>query len=72
MEDKARCEQEKENYQPSKEILVEKAELVWKAQEVLESDMAEYFSFLQKNWRKVVEVHQEMEAMKVQKVMSVA
>ena len=46
-----------------------KAELVRKTQEVAESGvMVEYFSFLQENWRKVVEDHQEMEAKEVQEV----
>ena len=63
MEDKARYEQEKENYQQSNEFLEKKAGMVRKTQEVAESgDMVEYFSFLQENWRKVVEDHQEMEA----------
>ena len=69
MEDKTRYEQEKENYQPSKEFLEKKAELVRKTQEVAQSGvMVEYFSFLQENWRKVVEDHQEMEAKEVQEV----
>ena len=42
--------------------------MVWKTQQVAESgDMVEYF-FLQKNWRKVLEDHQEMEAKEVQEV----
>ena len=63
MEDKARYEQEKENYQQSNEFLEKKAGMVRKTQEEAESgDMVEDFSFLQENWRKVVEDHKEMEA----------
>jgi len=69
MEDKTRYEQEKENYQPSKEFLEKKADLARKSQGVAESgDMVEYFSFLEENWRKVVEDHQEMEVKEVQEV----
>ena len=69
MEDKARYEQEKENYQQSNEFLEKKAGMVRKTQEVAESgDMVEYFSFLQENWRKVVKDHKEMEAKEVQEV----
>ena len=56
LEVKNRYEHEKENYQPSKEFLEKKAELGRKENKVGGSEnMAEYFSFLEDNWRKVGE-----------------
>ena len=69
VEEKNRYEQEKENYQPSKEFLEKKAELGRKENKVGGSEnMAEYFSFLEDNWRKVGEETKGVEPKEVQEI----
>ena len=66
MEAKARYEQEMSNYQPSQQFLEKKAEHAKK--NFGSKEMREYFFFLQENWRKLVDEHQEMGEKEVQEM----
>ena len=69
LEVKNRYEHDKENYQPGKEFVEKKAELGRKEKEVGGSgNLAEYFSFLEDNWRKVGEENKGVEPKEAQEI----